>query len=827
MYPPPPNLPPQPPLGEPPLEIPPGIGPLDAPDEFAEVDATFPRHPLEPDANIVGGDEVLEPGLEEPANPPLIPEPGPEEPELKEIAFKDAFTSFLKTLEEEDQTSRDFWMRNWKELDYLWHGFHYFFWDDRAGALRIPTHQELKEIDAEDIDIARVINVYKAHGESVIAALTINTPSIAFYPADADSLEDLLAAKTREKIGELLQRRNRAPLQFAKATFHLWNQSFSAGYCYKRQDRAYGTRTENVIRGMETQVNQTPVCPQCENPMMPGMACQNCGYSAAPLMQPQEIQVPISEQVEVDKFGVAIEVYGSKNVRIASYARTQAETPYLILEWEQHRAITLSQYAGYRKIAATDRGSDEYARNIRTPSAVPSSFESLDKLDTIKLVWFRPCVYELSTDDDERTMMFKRFPEGVRCDFVNNTLVEVQSQNLDAHWRVTEDPLDDHIHSDPKGKVLTDIQHMTNDLANTTLQTVQHGITQTFADPSVLDFQRYKEEPARPGSVFPTIPQSGKRISDGFFETRTAVLSQEVKEFAGRLEAAAQFCVGSFPSIYGGPNVSGSRTASEYQMSRDQALQRLSTVWKNLSFWWTDVISNAVELQVRIMREFGQDEVEVKKAGSTFINNMIKVEDLIGRIGKVEPENVENFPISVAKKRDMVLDMMKNGDDQIKGLLYHPQNTSLIATLAGFPGLFIPGEGDRNKQSYEIQILLKNAPTQPPPVMPEMQAESRFGRMGGPPPPMQQPTSSVPIDPTIDNDEIHISVIKAWATSDEGLLAKLFNEQGYANVMAHLQEHMAEIARDEAAAMGMQMQLPPQGGQNGRGRPGNSGNSGA
>ena len=532
-------------------------------------------------------------------------------------------------------------------------------------------------------------------------------------------------------------------------------------------------------------------------------------------MQAQTTQVPISEHVEVDKFGVAIEVFGSKNVRIATYARTQAETPFLILEFEQHHAITLSQFEGYRAIANSDRGSDEYARNIRTPSAVPASYESLDKLDTIKLAWFRPCVFELSTDDEERAQLLQTYPEGVKCSFVNNTLVEAESSSLDAHWRVTEDPLDDHVHSDPKGKVLTDIQHMTNDLCNTTLQTVQHGITQTFADPSVLDFKRYQEEPARPGSVFPTIPQSGKRISDGFFETRTAVLSQEVKEFAGRLEAAAQFCVGSFPSIYGGPNVSGSRTASEYQMSRDQALQRLSTVWKNLSFWWTDVIANAVDLQVRIMREFGQDEVEVKKAGSTFINNMIKIEDLIGRVGKVEPENVENFPISVAKKRDMILEMIKGGDDTIKGLLYHPQNSALVSSLIGFPGIFIPGEGDRNKQQYEIQILLKNAPTQPPP---QQMQPSRFG----PPQAPQKPTSSVPIDPTIDNDEIHISVIKAWATSDDGLLAKLFNEQGYANVMAHLQEHMDEVAKDEAAALNLQAQQPPEGRQNGR-RPGDSG----
>ena len=822
MYP----FPPLPPGSQPGPGLPPEILPPPSPDvptipvdEFAEQPVTFPRDPMEPDANIVGGPELedLVPELD-PMAPEVLEAPGvetPPEEEAPEPPHKEAFSTFLRTLEDEDQTAREYWLRNWKELDYLWHGFHYFFWDDRAGALRVPTQNELREIDAEDIDIARVINIYKAHGESVIAALTINTPSVAFYPADADSLEDLLAAKTREKVGELLQRRNRAPLQFAKATFQLWNQSYAAGYVYRKQDRAYGTRTEDKILGFKTEVTQNPICPQCASPMMPGVACQNCGYEAAPVMDPQATIVPISEKVEVDKYGVAIEVFGSKNVRIASYARNQADTPFLILEFEQHRSLTLSQFAGYRAIASSDRGTDEYARNIRTPSAVPASYESLDKLDTIKFVWFRQCVFELSNDDAEREALITAYPDGAMCAFVNNTLVKVEPSSLDAHWRLTEDPLDDHIHADPKGKVLVDIQHMTNDLANTTLQTVQHGITQTFADPSVLDFQRYKEEPARPGSVFPTIPQSGKRISDGFFETRTAVLSQEVKEFAGRLEAAAQFCVGSFPSIYGGPNVSGSRTASEYQMSRDQALQRLSTVWKNLSFWWVDVIANAVELQVRIMREFGQDEIEVKKAGSTFINSMIKIEDLIGRIGKVEPENVENFPISMAKKRDMILDMMKNGDDQIKGLLYHPQNTALIAQLAGFPGLFIPGEGDRNKQSYEIQILLKNAPTQPPP--PEMQPPSRFGNQMQMP--EQKPSSSVPLDPTIDNDEIHIEVIKAWATSDEGLLAKLFNEAGYANVMAHLQEHMDEIARDEAAAMQQQPQ-EPQGGNNGRGNTG-------
>jgi enhancing lycopene biosynthesis protein 2 len=70
------------------------------------------------------------------------------------------------------------------------------------------------------------------------------------------------------------------------------------------------------------------------------------------------------------------------------------------------------------------------------------------------------------------------------------------------------------------------------------------------------------------------------------------------------------------------------------------------------------------------------------------------------------------------------------------------------------------------------------------------------------PPPMPQP--SIPIEPEVDNSEIHIEVIRAWANSDEGMEAKKFNPNGYANVIAHLQQHLAVQAQQmeqEAAAI--------------------------
>ena len=48
-----------------------------------------------------------------------------------------------------------------------------------------------------------------------------------------------------------------------------------------------------------------------------------------------------------------------------------------------------------------------------------------------------------------------------------------------------------YFHSDPICQPLVSIQEMRNTLVNLTIETIEHGIPSTFADPRVVNFDKY------------------------------------------------------------------------------------------------------------------------------------------------------------------------------------------------------------------------------------------------------------------------------------------------------------------------------------------------
>src|SRR5688572_31601438 len=97
----------------------------------------------------------------------------------------------------------------------------------------------------------------------------------------------------------------------------------------------------------------------------------------------------------------------------------------------------------------------------------------------------------------------------------------------------------------------------------------------------------------------------------------------------------------------------GSDTASEYSMSRAQALQRLQIIYKMISFFWTDVESKAVKGYAKNMKT---DEKIVKQQGkNSFVNVWIRKAEMNGEVGQVEPELSEQFPLAWSQKRDIIM----------------------------------------------------------------------------------------------------------------------------------------------------------------------------
>src|SRR6266404_2590748 len=155
-----------------------------------------------------------------------------------------ALLAILDIIEKEDEIVRLWQMREFKKINRFWHGFQYLFWSETDQDWRIPTHEQLAEVAArEEIKYLYdyVINIFKAHGESIIAALSSDMPDVRFGPLDAQDPDDLRAVKAATTAAEMIIKDNKAQLLIIKALFYLCCEGFCASYGYNKKDEKYGT----------------------------------------------------------------------------------------------------------------------------------------------------------------------------------------------------------------------------------------------------------------------------------------------------------------------------------------------------------------------------------------------------------------------------------------------------------------------------------------------------------------------------------------------------------------------------------------------------------
>jgi hypothetical protein len=731
--------------------------------------------------------------------------------------------------DDEDRGVRDRQIRTWRKLKLLWENVQHTYYSEVAHDWRIPESERSgQESDQGFYD--KPVNVYRAYLESIIAALSITVPPITCYPDDADNPLDITTAKAGNKIAELVFRHNDAPLFWLHALFVFCTEGMTACYCYPKADESYGIYEEKKYDEVP-ELHEQSICPLCgvemsdktvldtqEDKFMPededvqagvmadeGMEiCPTCGQQVIPDIRNQTVTVTrLVGVTKHPKSRICMEVYGGLFVKVPVWARTQGECSYLIYSYETHYANVLEQYPDLRdKIVR--QGSSHYDLYEQWGRTSPQ-YRGEHPINnvTVRNCWFRPSAFNI-LGKDEYDELKKLYPNGCKVIVVNDQVAYAENENLDDCWTITYNPLSDYIHFDPIGLLLTSVQDITNDLISLVLQTIEHGIPQTFADPKVLNFNAYGKSEVIPGGIYPASPKSGKPLSDGFYEVKTATLSQEVLPFAQKVQEMGQMVSGALPSLFGG-QMAGSRTASEYSMSRSQALQRLQTTWKMLTMWWKQIFGKVIPMY---MKEMKDDEKQVKKDEfGNFVNVFIRMAELQGKIGNIELEANENLPITWNQQKDSVMQLFEMNNEVIMQSLMTPENMPFIKRAIGLSEYVIPGEDDRQKEHEEIQLLINSEPIEMPPD-PMMIQEAII--MGMPPPPPMR-TPSIEPDFDVDNHMLAADIDRRWLVSDAGRLCKLENPTGYENVLLHMKMHKE---MDMQFQMQMQqkqaMMMPPE-----------------
>jgi hypothetical protein len=727
-------------------------------------------------------------------------QPTPEAPLLQPDPPEDiqsALRELVRGYELESDAVRRHKVRNWREGEEFWRGNQNIWYSAKDSNWHTPFERD----DLDRTDLPRFdysINMYRAWGLSIIAALVQSPPSIQFLPASAESQDDIATAKAASKVAELVARNNRMDTLRVRKAYHLWTQGISATYVrYLVDGGQFGYHDEAVLGEQTFQVLPDRFeCPYCGGYQPAAQArgilaggpvgCRQCGALLGP------------ESFSGAEYATAAAPVGSRRVpngaeklTVPPQALTQRDCYYLIQVEEQHKAVLRAAYPQKAdKINDTGgSGEDTYERIVRLSLAdAQGSWNSLpmSNLVTYKRAWLRPEAFWAHADAATRAKLLAAYPDGCRVEFAGNVFLFAEPERLDDCWVICTGLPGVGMYRDPLGQDAIPIQRQINDSANILAEHREMSSAPPILyDARYINGEALAKKRMQPASYVPVVIENTgpqKPMAEMIFQPMLHVDPQLWND-GERLAQAGQFITGALPSIFGAgaPNLN---TASAYAQSREQAMGRLTLVWRQMR----EAEAKELTLAIECFRRNRTEDVELVVEGKSgrYQSEYIRLGDVRGNV-IARPSVDENFPQSFGQIRASLEQILATKDPEMLAVIGAPVNRPLVQHYLGLPDLVDPGEDNRAKQYMEIEALMSTEPVPGP---------------GG------QLRPSLMPDVYVDDHAIHIEAVKDWAVSEPGLQARAARPQGYANVIAHLLAHMD--AEQDMAAMTAQRQAAVQ-----------------
>ena len=155
----------------------------------------------------------------------------------EESEITGALYGLKKDLEQSNEDYRNIKLREWSKSDHFWRGFQRLFWDETSSSWLHPGILKADDLLSFGLDDDEEnINIFRAHGESIIAALSTGAPHIRFYPMNAEEPDDLTTASTYDKLSEMIANSNKFELLYIKALFLWYQQDYIAAHIENQID---------------------------------------------------------------------------------------------------------------------------------------------------------------------------------------------------------------------------------------------------------------------------------------------------------------------------------------------------------------------------------------------------------------------------------------------------------------------------------------------------------------------------------------------------------------------------------------------------------------
>ena len=659
---------------------------------------------------------------------------------------------------------------NYRYLD----GEQHLFWSSfHSDWLPISTGLQLLnldlEIDTSDSLPDTVVNHFAVHTESIITALSNRPYATRFTPVDIANPRDVKASTYYGFLSDAFHRQDNtnAKLHFLFLTGWLEGALFcKLGY---DQDSKYGTYQEGELQYL---------CPSC------GISFQEELQNGCPMCG--GVVISDSSQVQIiPKTKVRAKFYGPLEVSISPSAiNTDPDsTEYLIHSIPRSSEKMLSMYPELREtgINGTFIGSSGGNSNVTFENLFQDFGNGLGQRynqNTVveENVYIDACQYESVVDKKLRDKLKREYPNGLHFILINDKILKVYHENWRDTWILSGFKLSKFMLGKPPSDIIVETQTAYNVIQGRMLDQLAHSDSLTFVDSGLVSTKDLQTQRARPGDMVNVNKIPGEPLNAGFYETKYSQITNEAIKFSEMMEQQMQFLSGSSPGIWGGSLQTGSsRTAAEYRMVTEAALQRLGLFGKMFADFFSRTSLKAVQMWIDVML---QDEmVPVKRRNSTKFKVVnIPLDDLKGEVRtELDPESSTSIPVTPAQQQIALFELLRFNNPEINSVLTAGANQTMIAKIMGFDSLVIPGQADRDKQQHEIDVFLE----------------------GG----------FVEVDIAIDDHQLHMEVVLEFLNSTEGIQLKETNIEIYNLIREHYLQHRQAELMEQSRELMEQSQL--------------------
>lgn len=656
-------------------------------------------------------------------------------------------------------------------------------------------------------------NLYGAHGDIVVAALTRDVPTCKFEPANPDFDPDITAAAEGNKYKDIFARNNDLKNLFTQAASYGWT------------DGRVAFHTRYVIDGQrygyEDVADENPVVPEdelTETPETDGQEGQDAANIANESVSSGKRKPRGCEQTDV---------YGKLEVKVPN-VQTMPEMHYAQIAYEVDESTAKGMFPELADKISPGGGGDgstelDRIARMNVQSALASQYvsgENLGKDVTIRKTWLRPSNFLVAPKEDGvREELLKAFPDGCVVYQAGDTFCFARPEVMEDVLHIMQMYPGSGQNRNALGTKCISVQKRLNTLLDLLFDYFVNTVPQKWMDTETFDVEVIKTQPQYPGGIHGFQRQPGVPANELIFVEPSPTQNPAMVEFINFLFSdCMQMLSAALPSLFGAQSNVDNPTVGASAMQRDQALARLSSPWGAFQSATACIYRQAVQTAARCRSKRGENEIAQSVGGRKIV---IEVSDLKGNV-LVFPDVDSNIPESPNQKRARVQQLLieTQNNPMIMKLFSVAANQREVKDSIGLRDLVFPEQAQADAQLGELEILLKSGPMPNPAIAKAKQELQQHARDAAAAGQMQQfeaklpeveqalmqlppMVSTVQIDMDIDDHATHMEECDNWLIGSEGRKFKAGTEEqrnAYLNVRMHRMDHSQAQDKKEAAA---------------------------